>query len=77
MMGQHIFGNDLTAKALETCKKTVLHPYLAFLKVVSSCNQISTAPEFIEGRGMIIMKEEGPNDYECSKMVPGVEASHH
>ena len=36
MMGQSVFGDDLTAKALETCKKTVLHPYLAFLKVVST-----------------------------------------
>lgn len=35
MVGHHIFGDDLTARALETCKKTVLHPYLAFLKVVS------------------------------------------
>jgi len=35
MIGQDIFGDDLTAKALETCKKTVLHPYFIFLKVVS------------------------------------------
>lgn len=39
MMGHSVFGDDLTAKALETCKKTVLHPYLAFLKVVSQNQQ--------------------------------------
>ena len=34
MMGNSMFGDDLTARALEKCKKTVLHPYLVFLKVV-------------------------------------------
>ena len=29
-----VFGDDLTAAALQTCKKTVLHPYLLFLKMV-------------------------------------------
>ena len=35
LIGHDIYGDDLTAKALESCKKTVLHPYLGFLKVVS------------------------------------------
>ena len=35
MFGHDVFGDDLTARALESCKKTVLHPYLCFLKVVS------------------------------------------
>ncbi|XP_064394658.1 uncharacterized protein LOC135341907 [Halichondria panicea] len=34
MFGHDVFGDDLTAKALDTCKKTVLHPYLAFLKAI-------------------------------------------
>lgn len=34
MFGHDIFGDDLTAKALDTCKKTVLHPYLGFLKAI-------------------------------------------
>lgn len=41
MFGHDVFGDDLTAKALDMCKKTVLHPYLAFLKVVSPSTMTS------------------------------------
>jgi hypothetical protein len=40
LIGHDIYGDDLTAKALESCKKTVLHPYLGFLKVVSCCRRV-------------------------------------
>ncbi len=44
MFGHNVFGDDLTAKALDMCKKTVLHPYLAFLKAVSPTTHTNTWP---------------------------------